>query len=197
MATARHPSIQIRKLEGEFLEFLLTNTDTSMANALRRIIIAEVPTVAIDLVEFTNNTTVLNDEFLAHRLGLIPLWSEHARHMKRPFEPYDRDDEVQVVFELDIKCTSDSTMQVTDKDLMPSGQTFGIEPVRCTPAAARMMMPRHAHAHAMPAVCRRQYLPWERICTDRCSSRLCLATWRLHCPWGGGMKAPSCRRPHA
>ncbi len=44
-----------------------------MANALRRILISEVPTLAIEFVEFHENTTVLQDEYIAHRLGLIPL----------------------------------------------------------------------------------------------------------------------------
>ncbi len=56
-----------------------------------------MPTVSVDLVEFYNNTTVLNDEFLAHRLGLIPVFSSAAvQVLKRPFEPYTEDHEVQV-----------------------------------------------------------------------------------------------------
>ena len=55
------------------MKFILSETDTSVANALRRIMIGEVPTLAIDLVEFAENTTVLNDEYIAHRLGLVPI----------------------------------------------------------------------------------------------------------------------------
>lgn len=57
------------------LRFTLSDCDLSVANALRRIILSEVDTMAIDLVTVFENSSVLFDEFIAHRLGLIPLES--------------------------------------------------------------------------------------------------------------------------
>lgn len=71
----RNPKIRITELHEDNACFELTNTDISMANSLRRIMIAEVPTLAIELVEFEINTSPLQDEYIAHRLGLIPLRS--------------------------------------------------------------------------------------------------------------------------
>lgn len=73
MPQQRFPKIEILQIAPHYIQFILSETDTSMANALRRIMIAEVPTLAIDLVEYAENSSVLNDEYIAHRLGLIPI----------------------------------------------------------------------------------------------------------------------------
>ena len=41
-STRREPQIELRKLTEDYCEFVLKNTDVSMANALRRIILVEV-----------------------------------------------------------------------------------------------------------------------------------------------------------
>ncbi|KAM3339124.1 DNA-directed RNA polymerases II, IV and V subunit 3-like [Capsicum galapagoense] len=78
----RFPRIKICKVNPDFMKFELRDTDSSIANALRHIMIAEVPTIAVDLVEIKVNSSVLNDEFISHRLGLIPLTSERAMSMR-------------------------------------------------------------------------------------------------------------------
>jgi len=51
------------------LVFTLQNVDVSFANALRRIMIAEVPTVAIELVYIDNNTSITHDEVRSAGVG--------------------------------------------------------------------------------------------------------------------------------
>lgn len=117
---ARMPSVEIIDLKDDFMEFMLSDTDASVANALRRTIIADIPTLAIDLVEIENNTSVLTDEFLAHRLGLIPLVSSKVDDFQDNREctmcakscHY-----CSVEFRLAVTCTDDTPLDVTSKHL--------------------------------------------------------------------------------
>jgi DNA-directed RNA polymerase I and III subunit RPAC1 len=61
------------------MEFDLIGLDASIANAIRRFIVAEVPSICIEEVYSVINDGVMQDEVLAHRLGLIPLKID-ARH---------------------------------------------------------------------------------------------------------------------
>jgi len=76
------PRVTIKELDSMNMTFILENTDLTVANALRRIMIAEVPTMAIDQVEITQNTSAVHDEYLAHRCGLIPLISNDVDEYK-------------------------------------------------------------------------------------------------------------------
>ncbi len=55
------------------VEFLLEGVSPAFANALRRVMLSEIPTMAIEWVDFIKNDSVLPDEIIAHRLGLVPL----------------------------------------------------------------------------------------------------------------------------
>lgn len=94
--------------------FSLIGLDASVANAFRRILIAEVPTLAIEDVFIYNNTSIIQDEVLSHRLGLVPLKGnrEGLNWMKWYKKPTDDDprsstpsDYNTIVLMLNINCT--------------------------------------------------------------------------------------------
>ncbi len=67
--------MKAKVLSKEGLEYsiLLNGFSVTLANALRRAIIREVPTATIEDVVIHKNTSRMYDEVLAQRLGLIPL----------------------------------------------------------------------------------------------------------------------------
>ncbi len=68
-------SIDLKVIEkqDERITIKFNNVPRQYVNAIRRISISEVPTFAIDDVVILENSSVMHDEAVAHRLGLIPL----------------------------------------------------------------------------------------------------------------------------
>jgi len=113
------PSINVQELDSTQIKFSIEGVDCSVSNALRRICIAEVPTLAIDLVEVLENSSVLCDEFVSHRLGLVPLLSGLAKEFNFPYEfSEEEDSKTDVHFDLHVRAQKDQTLDVTSDDLV-------------------------------------------------------------------------------
>ena len=131
------PSIKILKKEGEDIEFLLENVTPAFANSFRRALLSEVPILAIDEVVFLENTSVLFDEVIAHRLGMIPLKIDPQIYevLKECYFEGKRDDCV-MLFTLEVEAV-DRPITVTSGQLkfqgslsqFPINIDFTIEPV--------------------------------------------------------------------
>ena len=86
------------------LVFEMINIDVSLANALRRIMIAEVPTMAIEHVYMWNNSSIVHDEVLSHRLGLVPLACDPRFFDCFAGEDDDPTDKNTIVFRMNVTC---------------------------------------------------------------------------------------------
>lgn len=96
--------VSVQRLTPSTIEFDLVGVDASIANALRRIMIAEVPTIAIEDVYVWNNTSIMQDEVLAHRVGLVPLKIDPRTMDFKPGNysaPMENDTHV---FDIRVKC---------------------------------------------------------------------------------------------
>ena len=65
--------IEFSSLDDTLARFTLSGASPAFPNAFRRVMIGEVPTLAIEDVRIYDNTSAFFDEMLAHRLGLIPI----------------------------------------------------------------------------------------------------------------------------
>ena len=72
-------SIQVINTDSKKISIKLKGVSLEYANALRRICLNGVPIFAIDTVDIIENTSIIADEDLAHRLGMIPLKTELSR----------------------------------------------------------------------------------------------------------------------
>lgn len=72
--------VKVLQDSGGSVSLQLEGIDRSYANAVRRFCISEVPSMAIDDVVILENSSVLYDEILAHRLGMVPIKTDLERY---------------------------------------------------------------------------------------------------------------------
>jgi DNA-directed RNA polymerase I and III subunit RPAC1 len=113
--------IDIVELSRDRIIFDMIGIEAPIANAIRRILLSEVPTIAIEKVIIYQNTSIIADEVLAHRLGLIPikvdpsLFSYRNNANNPHYNPLTAGDDSltdqnTVIFTLDVKCTRNDSV---------------------------------------------------------------------------------------
>lgn len=100
---------KIVSLNEDTIRFLLDGVNAAFANSLRRTMVAEVPIMTVDDIFYFDNSSLMPDEVLAHRIGLVPL--------KTNLESYVLPEECDCEAELGCpKCRAVLTMDVEAKD---------------------------------------------------------------------------------
>lgn len=69
--------------DGFLLSFTVKGLSVAYLNTLRRTVMDYVPTLAIENVEIRKNSSILYDEVIAHRLGLLPIVTEPGTYSFR------------------------------------------------------------------------------------------------------------------
>lgn len=103
-------TLLLKGVDRQNICFELSGVHVAIANALRRVLIAEVPTVAAETVTIYNNTSVEHDEMLVQRLGLVPI-----RVNTDAVETITKDNPIEFI--LDVEGKDDYTTNVYVRDL--------------------------------------------------------------------------------
>ncbi len=113
-------TIKILERDNNHIVIEFSEIPRQYVNALRRLSISQVPTFAIDDVVILENSSVMHDEAIAHRLGLIPLRTDLERFVM----PHDCDcnstlgcSKCRVLLVLDSE-SQDKTKVITSADLI-------------------------------------------------------------------------------
>ncbi|XP_041969469.1 DNA-directed RNA polymerases I and III subunit RPAC1 [Aricia agestis] len=101
--------INIIRMDNLEMEFDLIGIQPAFANAFRRLMLSEVPSMAIEKVMIKNNTSIIQDEVLAHRLGLIPLKADPRLFEYRPEDATEGTEFDTLEYSLKVKCVNNKT----------------------------------------------------------------------------------------
>lgn len=107
-----NPQIENMKEDNDVLTFTLKGVNVSLANALRRTVMSDIPTVVFKTSPYEENkatiftnTTRLNNEIIKQRLSCIPI---HIDNLNIPIKNY--------LLELDVENLTDTMMFVTTQN---------------------------------------------------------------------------------
>ncbi|MCL5788426.1 MAG: DNA-directed RNA polymerase subunit D [Candidatus Marsarchaeota archaeon] len=126
--------VQVINESPDTLTLEITGLGKDLVNGLRRACMAEVPTVAVDEVLFVENTSPLYNEYIAHRLGLLPLKTpgepEQLAQLSMDIEE-GRPPTTRIDYQLRQECPNEAEgpLTVYSSDLKTIGEDSTVEPV--------------------------------------------------------------------
>jgi DNA-directed RNA polymerase subunit D len=176
--------IQILEKTDDFMRFIARGVNVPFVNALRRIVLTEVPAMAIDEVVILENSSILHDEILAHRMGLIPI--------KTDLDSYNLPEECKCESELGCNlCRANLTLETKAVDKTTTVYSGDLKPENpdITPVSDKVPIVKLApeqrinleayarlgkgkkHAKWQPvSMCTYMYLPKLKIDVERCDA---------------------------
>ncbi|QCD78199.1 DNA-directed RNA polymerases I and III subunit RPAC1-like [Vigna unguiculata] len=125
--------VEVKRLTDSEMEFDMIGIDPAIANAFRRILISEVPTMAIERVYIANNTSVVQDEVLSHRLGLVPIRIDPRLFEYPDTAGDDNNERNTIVFGLHARCQVGQPRITVKSDKLkwlPNGSELPCEDVK-------------------------------------------------------------------
>ena len=130
----KNMEVDVQAMSDTELIFDLKGVDAPIANAFRRVLLSEVPTMAIEIVAMLDNTSIIQDEVLSHRLGLVPIKVDPALFEMAAKREYEHEGVPQIEIddegnfgELDEKTTIVMTLDVTCAAVEGADQDAGPE----------------------------------------------------------------------
>jgi DNA-directed RNA polymerase subunit D len=114
-------NITIISYNDDTIKFILQGVDLAFANAIRRAMMSEVPTMTLEDIFFFDNSSIIPDEVIAHRMGLIPIKTDLDTYLLP--EKCDCNAELgcskcRAILTMDIEA-GDDTRTVYSGDLIP------------------------------------------------------------------------------
>ena len=139
MSTAEGFDVEFVERDEREARVLVRGLTPALANGIRRAIIADVPTFSIDTVRVVENSSVMFDEVVGLRLGLIPLTT--------PLADYERGDTVTLALDVEGPGTAYSgDLETSDERARPADEHVPIVELKANPSGENQRLELEADA---------------------------------------------------